>query len=36
MTSQGSTLSPRQINRAVLARQQLLSRVDLDIPITLQ
>lgn len=36
MTSQGSTLSPRQINRTILARQQLLSRVDLDIPTTLQ
>ena len=36
MTGQASTLSPRQINRAVLARQRLLSRVDLDIPTTLQ
>ena len=32
----GSTLSTQQINRAVLARQHLLSRADLDIPTTLQ
>ena len=32
----GSTLSTRQLNRAVLARQHLLSRADLDIPTTLQ
>ncbi|MDP9463234.1 MAG: winged helix DNA-binding domain-containing protein [Actinomycetota bacterium] len=32
----GSTLSGRQINRAVLARQLLLGRVDLDIPTALQ
>jgi hypothetical protein len=29
-------LSPRQLNRAVLARQHLLSRVELDIPTVLQ
>ncbi len=32
----GPTLSTRQINRAVLARQHLLTRADLDIPTTLQ
>ena len=32
----GPTLSARQINRCVLARQLLLERVDLDIPTTLQ
>ncbi len=32
----GSTLSTRQINRAVLARQHLLSRADLDIPTAVQ
>ena len=32
----GLTLSTRQINRAVLARQHLLSRAELDIPTTLQ
>ena len=32
----GPTLSQRQINRSVLARQHLLSRVDLDIPTLLQ
>lgn len=36
MAASGSTLSARQINRAVLARQHLLSRADLDIPTTLQ
>jgi hypothetical protein len=36
VAAQGSTLSLRQINRAVLARQQLLTRVELDIPTMLQ
>ena len=36
MAAAGSMLSARQINRAVLARQHLLSRADLDIPTTLQ
>jgi hypothetical protein len=36
MVAAGSTLSAGQINRAVLARQHLLSRVALDIPTTLQ
>ncbi len=36
MAAADSTLSPRQINRAVLARQHLLSRVALDSPTTLQ
>ena len=36
MTRPGSTLSALQINRAVLARQHLLARCDIDIPTTLQ
>ena len=36
MAGHGSTLSQRQINRAVLGRQHLLSRADLDIPTMLQ
>jgi Winged helix DNA-binding domain len=36
MAVAGSTLSARQINRAVLARQHLLGRADLDLPTTLQ
>jgi Winged helix DNA-binding domain len=36
MSEPGLTLSARQINRAVLGRQMLLARADLDIPTTLQ
>jgi len=36
MTAPGPTLSTRQINRSVLARQLLLSRADLDAPDALQ
>ena len=36
MVDTGPTLSARQINRTVLARQHLLSRTDLDIPTILQ
>jgi Winged helix DNA-binding domain len=35
MTTAAPTLSTRQINRAVLSRQLLLARVDLDIPTTM-
>jgi hypothetical protein len=36
MSRSGATLSARDVNRAVLSRQLLLARADLDIPTTLQ